>query len=1218
MEDELTGGLQDPSGMSFEEYYEALNESVRRAPEAPSTGGEPTEEPAPQESPVESFWKKLSGAPKEIGRSMARGAVMSFDAAEETVSDLTGLNLDLIQPEKVDQILGKRSDDFIASFAESATQFAVGFAATGRLGVVKRLRDAGRLAQFGVNAARGAVADFAFFDPDEGGLAELAERSPVPIVNDLGALLSPDEDDSGAEKRLKRSLEGVMLGSTIDGIVAAARRARGLRVLRDPKATPEAREAAVDVVEQAEEVLQGVAEGTHRNPEDAVRVVPNEDGTFSLRSTEEGVTPPESPKFSSRGEAEAQGAVINSALQARRRAAEGFSEEDISGVVETFQDLMQTKDLAGLREMVDQTGHFNVSYMMEPEQVTAMVQAVSMRLKDAIDAAQGKGGVPIEESFRQAREALAGMTQWEAPQVIADALGHGNIANDVWTLMGHMVLKERGADLARRYDLINARPHDVVANEEARLALEQYMRLEVELAGSNSTWGRQGRLMQERQNPLMKDFEYGTGAAKEAKPSRGQDTSTPREKKAPDMTAGMSHRDIRTTLRMIKMADGDPRNIHAVKAGVTVIQAGSNFKSFGGSVGSITQRALQVFINNLLSHPITHLTALNSGVAVSAFETANKMIAGTVRGAARGVAGKGFDFAQTREGADILAGQLAYLGDGLKAYWATMKKGQSTLDPRARYIAWGGHTEFSDNAALRGLQRADNVAGTVFSMSGRNLAAMDEAIRTVNYRAIVRAKSLRIARQEGLEGPALAARVEEDLRNAFDPETGIARLGEALEKAGTPTFSNPLDPESFGGGFQQFANKHPGVKFIAPFVTASVNIFKYAWSATPGINLLNRQSREIIKRGGEEAAELHTRSALAAGLFAFAFYKARGNELTGRGPSDPTRRALWLEDHQPYSLRIGDKWVSYYRTDPLGLPLGMIADYRTMVDELGEEDLDTQRYAVAVMSALTANLAAKRYLTGITEFSKAWAESNPWAAERWIQNFASSLAVPNGLRMAEVGPLEDPYYREVRSVGDAIMARVPGWSDELEPRFNAFGEMITKPKGYFNRNLNTLRFAEVGNASDVEEALASIETAISPPPEKEMGGKINLADRKRWAPNGGKSPYRRWMELHNEPKGSWRGPFGGRTVREDLENYIKSPQWERDSAGTIEFPGGQRAVQVQAIVQAHRKRAKEVMVEEFPELKKVYRTLEDAARAARFGGQAAQDRVFERANAALP
>jgi hypothetical protein len=463
------------------------------------------------------------------------------------------------------------------------------------------------------------------------------------------------------------------------------------------------------------------------------------------------------------------------------------------------------------------------------------------------------------------------------------------------------------------------------------------------------------------------------------------------------------------------------------------------------------------------------------------------------------------------------------------------------------------------------------------------------------YRAYVRAKSLRLGREQGLTGAALEARVADDLRAAVDPETGIATLPEALKYAEVPTMAAPLGSDTFGGAFQEFLNNRVEAKFIAPFVKASVNIFRYVHKSIPGLNLLNREVSEALTRGGEEAAIIHTRSAVAGSIYAFALYQSLAGNLTGRGPGDKELRSLWLKNHQPYSIKVGGKWVSYGRLDPLATPLGLIADLHTVIHEQGTESADADDMVKATVAALFYNMASKSYLSGITQFADAWASNDPHKTERLLRNFAGDL-VPQAV--ASLNP--DNVYRDVQSMADQIISRIPGWSTTLDPRFDLFGEPILKVPGLLNRN-QILTVKDAGRS--VEDDLLTLGRGLSPLSPKIEGGLINLQDRSTFDNGTGKSPYIRMMELIRRPAN------GDPSLRQAMTELVQSSTWQQASDGTSLFPGGERWIRAAALKTKYESRALRQVMDEYPTLMNAIRAVRRMRGAAITSGESGVQQV---------
>jgi hypothetical protein len=612
----------------------------------------------------------------------------------------------------------------------------------------------------------------------------------------------------------------------------------------------------------------------------------------------------------------------------------------------------------------------------------------------------------------------------------------------------------------------------------------------------------------------------------------------------------MAHRNIRAQLRMIRMAGGAPKDIIALGHAAQVIK----------KTGKL-DKAVEVFVNFLLSGPRTVQTVLVSGAGINLFEPVVRMVAGAATA----------NRALWQEGADIMWGNFKYLGDNLRGITASLRSGRSLINPRPQHIAIGG------------------VTGNIVRTPGRVIGAADEFSRVTAYRAFVRAKSLRLGRSQGLTGRALEARVEEDLRHAFNAD-GIATLPEALKYAEVPTMSSPLGEDTFGSGIQKFVNDHATAKFIAPFVTAPVNIFRYVHKSLPGLNLLNKEIREAVKRGGEEAAIIHARSGLAATVYGFGLYQAMAGNLTGRGPGDPELRRLWLKNHQPYSIKIGGKWISYLRLDPLATPLGLVSDMNTVVHELGDKAVEASDLAYGVVTALFYNLSSRSYIQGITEFFSAWAGDDEHAAARWLRDFSGNLAVPQLVN--SINP--DNVYRDVQGVADAIISRIPGWSTTLDPRFDLFGEPILKTPGLLNRN-QILTAKSAGRS--VEDDLLEMGKGLSPLNPKLEGRWIDLRDKQAFDNGTHKSPYIRMMELLRSPA------VGGPSLRDAMTELVRSDKWKEASDGTTLLPGGKQWILAAALKEKYEQRALKRVMDEYPRLREQYRGVRRMKGAAITSGE---------------
>jgi len=122
------------------------------------------------------------------------------------------------------------------------SQFLAGFGAAGK--ILKAVKPATRAGAAGKAAARGAVADFTVFDPQEDRLSNLLQEVPE-LQNPVTEFLAADPTDTNAEGRFKNAIEGLGLGVAADGFLL------GLKTLRQARAAKRAQEQAAEIARQA-------------------------------------------------------------------------------------------------------------------------------------------------------------------------------------------------------------------------------------------------------------------------------------------------------------------------------------------------------------------------------------------------------------------------------------------------------------------------------------------------------------------------------------------------------------------------------------------------------------------------------------------------------------------------------------------------------------------------------------------------------------------------------------------------------------------------------------------------------------------------------------------------------------------------------------------------------------------------------------------------------
>jgi hypothetical protein len=249
------------------------------------------------------------------------------------------------------------------------------------------------------------------------------------------------------------------------------------------------------------------------------------------------------------------------------------------------------------------------------------------------------------------------------------------------------------------------------------------------------------------------------------------------------------------------------------------------------------------------------------------------------------------------------------------------------------------------------------------------------------------------------------------------------------------------DLGAIGNSLLKMRAEHPEITLIVPFIKTPINIFKDALSYTPAVALL-RGLRKDLGLTNEEAA---ARVLLGTGLATMAGWQVVSGNLTGAYPKDPARREAMIAQGIPeYSAKIGDRWYSYSRIEPLASVLGVFSDAaESMIDygQTPDPDKKGEKLAVDMVAAITKNLASKTFLEGINGLLQAIHDPDRYGGS-FINGFATVL-VPGALAQFARGT--DPVQRDVQSFTDALRNRIPGMRTDLPVRYDILGQERVNP-----------------------------------------------------------------------------------------------------------------------------------------------------------------------------
>ena len=387
-------------------------------------------------------------------------------------------------------------------------------------------------------------------------------------------------------------------------------------------------------------------------------------------------------------------------------------------------------------------------------------------------------------------------------------------------------------------------------------------------------------------------------------------------------------------------------------------------------------------------------------------------------------------------------------------------------------------------------------------------------------------------------------------------------------KAQYLTFTNT--PNFLAQQIQKITTNYPLLKLVIPFVRTPANIFDMAMQHTP-LAPLYKSFRADVMAGGARQEMALARMATGSSLLLAVGDMAMNGVITGGGPRNSAhRKALEATGWQPYSVKIGDKYYSYSRLDPISTVLGLGADFIEITNNTYNEDdvdnEDTLSVASCVVFSVANGLLSKNYVYGLAQFMeniKGGART-----EKYIKDVLTSF-VPNVSR--DIRNLADPYARETFDLIDGYKNRLIGFSEDLPVKRDLFGREMSVVSG-LGPAYDFLVPVRVSNkdAEPIDFEIVKQEVWVSMPRKTLSFGRGITIDLKERL-----DLYSRYVELAgNETK------HNGKGCKDYLNDFIKTPMYQKLTDGA----DGSKNTAIRKVINQFREQAKRQLLQEYPQL----------------------------------
>ena len=458
----------------------------------------------------------------------------------------------------------------------------------------------------------------------------------------------------------------------------------------------------------------------------------------------------------------------------------------------------------------------------------------------------------------------------------------------------------------------------------------------------------------------------------------------------------------------------------------------------------------ELFINSILSSPITHQVNMISTALNTAVRPFQKIVGGVAEG----------DTATIKRAVK----DLYYL---TTASLESMYMAGKAFMNNANIIDSANQTvDMSKLNAIDVSERGFGIKAIhgFYTLPQRFLMAEDEFFKQVNFRAFIRAEIWeRASKMKFKNNDSYNKYIEGEFKkiiNVVNKESMLGKLTKqnallykkARQYAQEATFTEDLMKGTSGKFIQDLVNDQPLLRQIIPFVRTPLNLLKQFNKANPitpylAKSKLLRENFAFVKEQAEELASsdasvraIAKGRTITGGMFwgvgitaAFSLNDPTARvAITGGLPANKAAREKLLatgflpysfrlhvteEDIEKYGLegqgyevishpelpdvkyvrgadgKLAYKYISYKRLDPFAMFLSTSADLAKVTGLLGEEaQLEKDTLYQTAMAAMYNNLADKSYLRGITELIQVM--RNESSLNGFLMNRLATLAVP--------------------------------------------------------------------------------------------------------------------------------------------------------------------------------------------------------------------------------
>lgn len=559
----------------------------------------------------------------------------------------------------------------------------------------------------------------------------------------------------------------------------------------------------------------------------------------------------------------------------------------------------------------------------------------------------------------------------------------------------------------------------------------------------------------------------------------------------------------------------------------------------------------EAWINSLLSNPATHIVNMMGNSITMGWSLVDRKVASWV--------GQAIDEQSIPVGE--VSAQMFGLIKGAKMAmemaWKSFKTGDPQFDAITKLETRKYRSITAKNMNLTGTagRFADFFGEYVARMPGRFLMAADEFAKTMAYTAEVSGQAYRQAYNKGLRGQSFADELTSIISN---PSAHENIHFDAVDFSRYTTFTKELGMS--GKGLQQMLAHAPWLRVIMPFVRTPLNIMKYVGEHSVLAPISNNVKAEIAAGGARRDLAL-AKIATGSVIMAVAADMKMSGLITDRGPTDRTEyKNLLATGWRPYSFKVGDTYIQYDRSDPVGATLGMAADITGIIGKLDESS--AWDVTGAAIISVAQNMTNKTYLRGLSNAITALSRSEPDPDRPWKGANAFIKSLGGTIVPAGVAALERQIWPELSAADNVIQtiaSRFPFASKSVPPARNLFGEVVNLADGIGLWNMSPIYISR-DKKDWVADEIVKQKARIRMPSMIVDGIRLDAYE------------YDEYIKLYS----GMNNQYVKKPLKIALKELIQSPNYQAGTNG----PEGTKALRIKSVFETYRAAARRALKEQ--------------------------------------